>query len=218
MENISKIVIELESGKRFGYVLGLALDDKLDKIGCYVVDEESEEEFLLRCEDVACVAKDFLLVENVSKLTFAAVREESVFGKPVLDEVGNFYGCVQKVEHKKRKCVKLVTDKCELLPKNVDRVGKDVVFVSFKKRKKQEVKNVFPRTETEVKVQIQENKTVPEKIVLSQNFYLGKVARESVFGYNNEKIVLKNETVTKNVFEKAKKHNKLNQLFFAIKR
>ena len=58
----------------------------------------------------------------------------------------------------------------------------------------------------------------PEKINLSTAFYVGKMSNEDILGYNNERIVSKGEIVSKAIVEKAKKHNKLNQLFFALKR
>ena len=56
----------------------------------------------------------------------------------------------------------------------------------------------------------------PEKVSLSSKFYVGKCACDDVFGYNNERIVKREEKVTKSIFENAKKHNKLNELFFVL--
>ena len=58
---------------------------------------------------------------------------------------------------------------------------------------------------------------MPERVSLSSAFYIGKISSEDILGYNNEKIIQKGEIVTRSVVEKAKKHNKLNHLFFAIK-
>ena len=60
--------------------------------------------------------------------------------------------------------------------------------------------------------------SAPEKISLSAKYYVGKICTQDILGYNNEKIVGKGEVVTKSVVEKAKKHNKLNHLFFAVKK
>ena len=212
MENISKQVL-LQSGKIYGYILDIALNG-LDKIGYYVVDEETESEFLLKSEDILKVSNDYVLVED-GKMEFVGNRNSSLIGKTVLDEQCNFYGVITNVEFKKNKCQKILTTHCEILPKYVRKIGQDAVFISFKRKTIKIQKAPFPRVEIDVPVKIQSQ---PEKIVLSSKFYLGKISTENIFGYNNEKIVLKNEVITKSVVEKAKLHNKLNQLFFAIKR
>ncbi len=218
MENISKIVLT-QKGKKVGYVLDVAVNfDDMQKQGYFVVDEETESEFLLRCEDITSQSSDFLLIEDVSVLEFATERK-SVFGKEILDDNCLSYGFVQGLSFKKRKCEKLITEKCEILTKYVKKVGDDFVLVNFK-RKKMKSTQSFPRTDLEVKVKVQsvEPPIVPERILLSPSSYLGKISNEDIMGYNNEKIVRKGEIITKVTVEKAKIHNKLNQLFFAIKR
>ena len=58
---------------------------------------------------------------------------------------------------------------------------------------------------------------LPAVINLSQNYYLGKVAFKALLGMNNELIVKEGGKITKQIFDKAKKHNRLNELFFIIK-
>ncbi len=210
MENISKIVLQTD-GKRFGYVLDVALEG-LDKIGYYVVDDESEGEFLLKNENIFCVADKFLLIGDVSKLEFISSKPDSILMKEVLDEKCNSFGIIEKFEFKRAKCIKIVTSLCEILPKYVKTIG-DFVFISSKRKKK--VEHIFPRADFDTTVKIQ---SVPERVVLSSSFYIGKTSDEDIFGFNNEKIVKKGDVITKAVVEKVKKHNRLNQLFFALKR
>lgn len=217
MENISKIVLSQESGRQIGYVLDVALDENLNKIGFYVVDEETESEFLLLFENIVAIGNEFLLVKNESVLEFSANRVESPLGKFVIDEKGNNFGAVKSLVFYRKKCQKIVTDRCEILAKYLQNVGHDAIFISFKRKKSQKIEHIFPRFESSEIVQIQ-NVTTPEKISLSPNFYIGKVSNMDIFGFNNEKIIGKNEVITRIVVEKAKRHNKLNQLFFAIKR
>ena len=212
MENISKIVLQTD-GKRLGYVLDIALLE-LNKIGYYVVDEESEGEFLLKSENILCVSENFLLVEDATKLEFISSKPESILMKEVLDEKCNSLGIIKKIEFKKTKCVKIITTLCEILPKYVKTIG-DFVFVSSKRKRKLKTEVVFPRADFDVLVKTQ---STPEKVVLSSSFYIGKISEEDIVGFNNEKIIKKGEVVTKSIVEKAKKHNRLNQLFFALKR
>ena len=55
------------------------------------------------------------------------------------------------------------------------------------------------------------------KIYSSSRLLIGKLTTNDVFGYNNELIIKKNEIITKNIIEKAKKHNKLTFLMFNCK-
>lgn len=225
MENISKIILTLD-GQMIGYILDVAFDElTLKKIGYYVVDEETEGELFLKLEDVISISDVAVVVEDVLSFEFVQERENFLMGKLVFDDKANCYGRVQKLCFNKNKCEKICTTQCEILTKYIKTIGKDFVLLQFPKKKKQKHKDVFLEINTKLPndnvVEIQ-NKTVvvskPEKINLSTAFYVGKMSNEDILGYNNERIVSKGEIVSKAIVEKAKKHNKLNQLFFALKR
>ncbi len=218
MENISKMVVAQNGGKKVGYVLDVALDENMQKVGYYVVDEESEGEFLVRRENIVAVSEEIVLIADVSNLEFAGERK-SLLGKHVLSDGCQDLGMVKNLQFCGKKCTKLVTDKCEILAKNVRDVGEDFVFVSFKRKRPEQKTFDFPRSGNDTIVQIQDfQKTNPETVRLSPSFYVGRVCTQDIFGYNNEKIALSGEVVTRAIVEKAKRHNKLNQLFFALKR
>ena len=135
MEDFSKIVVTL-GGKRVGYVLDLAVDFyDMKKLGYYVVDEESEAEFLLRDEDVVSRSDEYVLIENESVLEFVTERE-TLFGKTVLDAQCQNYGRLVDIVFKKTKCEKFVTNKCEIATKFVEKVGQDFIIVNFHRKKK----------------------------------------------------------------------------------
>ncbi|MGN1201642.1 MAG: hypothetical protein ACI4R8_05270 [Candidatus Caccovivens sp.] len=218
MEKLSNIVITLD-GKQIGYILDFALRD-WQKIGYFIVDEETEGEFLLRNEDILCQKGNFVLIEDVSHLEFVSNRE-NLRGKQIMDVFCNDYGIVQSFSFVKNKCVKIITNKCELATKFVEIVGRDCIFISSKKKKSAKKREQFPKFEGEdfvVKTMEEQKVALPEKVNLSPSFYIGKMCTQDVFGYNNERIVAKGNKITKSVFDKAKLHNKLNQLFFSIDR
>lgn len=225
MENISKIVLTLD-GQMIGYILDVAFDElTLKKIGYYVVDEETEGELFLKLEDVISISDVAVVVEDVLSFEFVQKRENFLMGKLVFDDKANCYGRVQKLCFNKNKCEKICTTQCEILTKYIKTIGKDFVLLQFSKKKKQKHKDVFLEINTKLPndnvVEIQNKAVVvskPEKINLSTVFYVGKMSNEDILGYNNERIVSKGEIVSKAIVEKAKKHNKLNQLFFALKR
>lgn len=225
MENISKIILTLD-GQMIGYILDVAFDElTLKKIGYYVVDEETEGELFLKLEDVISISDVAVIVEDVLSFEFVQKRENFLMGKLVFDDKANCYGRVQKLCFNKNKCEKICTTQCEILTKYIKTIGKDFVLLQFSKKKKQKHKDVFLEINTKLPndnvVEIQNKAVVvskPEKINLSTAFYVGKMSNEDILGYNNERIVSKGEIVSKAIVEKAKKHNKLNQLFFALKR
>ncbi|MDE6583200.1 MAG: hypothetical protein K2K31_00930, partial [Clostridia bacterium] len=96
--------------------------------------------------------------------------------------------------------------------------GQDFVVVSFKKNKSKKSKLNFPKEDLDIFVEIQNEVTLPEKVNLSTKYYIGKISTMDILGYNNERIISKGEVVSREILEKAKVHNKLNQLFFAINR
>lgn len=220
MENISKKVVDFQSGKIVGYVLDYALDfQNFLQVGFFVVDEETEGEFLLRFENIKSVG-DVIFVDGVSSLEFVSQRQKSLIGFEIFDENATSFGVVEKVEVERRKVLKVITDKCEILPRMIKFVGDDCVFLKGKQNRKKR-KSVFDLSSDEIRVSIQSEKLedfAPEKLNLSFRFFAGKMSTVDVFGYNNERIIAKNEIISKNIFEKAKKHNKLNELFFAVQK
>lgn len=220
MENISKKVVDYQSGKIVGYVLDYALDfQNFSQVGFFVVDEETEGEFLLRFENIKSVG-DVIFVDGVSSLEFVSQRQKSLIGFEIFDENATSFGVVEKVEVERRKVLKVITDKCEILPRMIKFVGDGCVFLKGKQNRKKR-KSVFDLSSDEIKVSIQSEKFedfAPEKLNLSFRFFAGKMSTVDVFGYNNERIIAKNEIISKNIFEKAKKHNKLNELFFAVQK
>ena len=220
MEYLAKKVVDGGSGKVIGYVLDEVIDFQTMKLdGLYVVDEETEGEYLLRLDDVDKVG-DVVIVSDFSKLEFVTSRERNLFGKEVLSVDGKSLGHVQRLVFDKKRLKFVCTDKGEIATKLLGYVGDDCIFLRGKAKRKRSVKP-FQMVETEQKVETLNARTevvAPEKINLSYSFFAGKVATHDVFGYNNERIILKNEKITKNIFENAKKHNKLNELFFATKK
>lgn len=215
MENISKIVISKNDGVVLGYVLDIVLTN-FQKVGYVVVEEETENEYILNCKDISSISDKFILIEDVGVLEFSSTREPSILGLEVMDENGFSFGQVQCLKFQKNKLEKIITKNCEISTKFIKKIGKNVIFLNFKRKKRRILQKSFPKVNNlEIDVKIQKS---PEKINLSANFFVGKICLQDVFGYNNERIASKGMSITKAIVDKAKQHDKLNQLFFAIKR
>ena len=213
MENIAKKVIAVGEKRYIGYVLKPCIDFKfLKKTGYIVVDEESEQEYFVALENIKKI-DDCLLIESANVLEY--VGDSGEFRKKVLSNIGEDYGRVKGYVFERRILKKIVTDKCEINARFICDYGEEILFISFARKKKK-----FPRAKKEdAVVTIMEKKEValPAVINLSQSYYLGKVAFKTLLGMNNELIVKEGGKITKQIFDKAKKHNRLNELFFIIK-
>lgn len=215
MENISKQIISFDDKQIFGYVLKPAVDYVTHKfIGYYVAEYENENVYLLKLENIISIS-DFIVVSSLASLDFVQDDGED-FKKQVLDEEGNDLGIIESFMIEKGKISKILTNKCEISTKYVISEGKDMLFVSFKKKRKSVREKTFPRSINEeiiVRTMVKEDK-FPTKLTLSMQSFLGKIATKTLLGFNNEIIIKQGGKITKQVFEKAKKHNKLNQLYF----
>ncbi len=203
MNNISKRVLLLDGAKEVGYILNVALDENFNRTGYYMVENESENEFFVDINDIIW-GENVVFVENISKLLYVEKQTLSVCGKCVFDVFGHDFGVVKYIEFFHNKAKKFVTNLCEIDVRLVECCG-DFVLLKNKKNKKKE-KKVKKNDENFV-----------EKVSLSMSSYVGKVATYDVLGKNNERLIEKGVKVTKEIFEKAKMHNRLNELFFAIK-
>lgn len=221
VKNVSKIVVELATGKKIGYVLDVCIDWSLCKrVGWVVVDDESENEFFVSCEDVKVETQNFVFVEKVESLQFDFDKFDNVIGKIVFDENLQNLGKIETIEFDNNKCIKFVTDCAEVLCKHLKFVGEDFVFVDLRKRKKiKSLSTISKKDESAILVVAQQRQvvSVPGVVNLSENNYLGKICVKDVIGYNNERVVCCGQKITKEILENVKKHNKLNQLFFSIK-
>ncbi len=229
---ISKILVSISEGKEIGYLLDCVLDEGLKELqGFIVVDSESEEEVFLPVGKIKAQNDKFIFVEGAFDVEFFGGEESNnPIGKHVFDCNGTDFGKVIDCRLRDNfKLEKLITDRCEIVQKNIMTNGKDFIFFGNKKRKKNQNKKIFENyqknsqkiQENMPKIKIQEKieKEIkqPEKVFISKEMLLGKIATCDIFGFNNELIVKKFQTIDENVLKKAKKHNKLNVLFFNSK-
>lgn len=212
MDSISKQVISVDDKKVVGYVLKPWIDfSTLKKVGYIIVEDESEQEYFLKNDNILS-ENDVILIQNLTFLEISHFQNE--FRKKVYSLSGGDYGVVRDYLFYRNTLRKLITDKAEIGARFISSVGDEVVFVSFKKKKR-----IFPRFKNEdIKVEAMDKKVeLPMVINLSPSYYLGKVATRTLLGINNELIVKEGVTINKQIFDRAKRHNKINELFFICK-
>lgn len=240
MEKISKIisnkVLSIEEGCEAGYVLDVVFDEELKTFeGVKVVDEESENIFFLSRKNILSFGQECIIIENSLLLELEIFSQtNNPIGKNVYDKSGTFLGKVQEVEIAGKNVKKLITNKCEIPPKFIQKSGEDfLLFGLTKNSKKNKIKPIFkekqitekiseilPNVVTMPMAETAENKEERNtdnsqnqmRLFINPSQLIGRQLTADLFGFNNELIARKNEVINKKILNNAKNHNKLNLL------
>lgn len=218
---ISKKVISLE-GEFSGYVLDAIFDEKLDSVqGFLVVDEESEETFVLKKGDIKSASESCVMIDSILALTKAI--EEDTFNpinKNVYDTNGVYLGKVIDVLVHGQAVKRIITDKCEFFKRFLRKIGKKNIIFGKRITSKVKVKELFIAQDTQQTVTIQNlpnSQAKPYRIFANQNSIMGRTMQSDLYGYNNEIIAKKFDIINQNIINRAKLHNKLNFLVYYSK-
>ena len=233
-EIISKKVVALAEGEEVGYILSpVFYADGSELLGFVICDGESEVEKFLDIGDVVSLSGEQIFITSISSMQNLEIDQLSnPLGKLVYDENGVNLGRVEECELEKNRIKKLLTDRCEIMQKNIECIGKD--FVIFKKNKKNNKKiaknnkklinfsKISPKVEILNQINLQNQQlnfssSLPIKVTANKSKLLGKTLTKSIFGYNNEIIGKKDEKITEKIINRATQHNKMNFLFFFSK-
>ena len=226
MEKISKIitkkVISLENAQQVGYVVDMVFDDEVKNFtGLIIIDDESENSFILRREDIYSMGEETVMIKTADTLQFnISSKSNNPIGKTVYDSYGNCLGRVIDVEIQGKTVKKVMTTFCEFSQRYIRKSGDNfLIFGTFKKEKKSksfkdEVSIVEHSTLPTVAItQVSDEKLekleLPTRIYLNTKSLLGQVVTEDILGYNNELIAKKNDVINTKIINKAKLHNKL---------
>lgn len=221
MENIktfiSKKIITMQ-GEKIGYVLNVTFDKELKFLhGFIVVDEESEEEFLLKKDDIFSIGQDCIVVENAQVIKpLILLTCNSYLGKEVYSSSGVFLGNIKDIVVENSQVKKVICDKCEILSKNIIGAGEGCVIVGNKRKgkKRQGFPKVSDRRIVSVSGLATEAVQTPSKLIGNVNIVLNKIMKEDLFGMNNEVIARKGEKIDRKILDRAISHGKANLLLF----
>lgn len=230
---ISKKVISLNDANQIGYVLNVFFDDSIRFFnGLIVIDEESENSFILHKEDIYSVGEDCVMIKDKNMLEFnISSLSNNPIGKTVYDTHGNMLGRVIDVECAGKQVKKIITDKCEFPQRFIRKSGDNfIIFGSqVKQKKKEKFKDNFNQKNIEnmPKVEVNNAVEISNKIDLTPEFpirlyagtknLIGKTLINDIIGYNNEIIGHKNQKINQKIINKAISHNKINLLNFYSK-
>ena len=234
---ISKKVISLQSGELVGYVLNAMFDSNVKNILSFVIaDDESEKLFTLDYENIKSHSGECIMIEGDFLSLYLDEETFNPIGKIVYDAGGLNLGRVIDVILQGRQVKRIVTDKCEFFQRFVRKSSKYFIIYGQKPKNKQKniKKSIFEHKDKNLpNVYIQDIKAAPKqaaerfsnnifstkpyRIVANQNSIIGRVMQADLYGYNNEIIAKKYDTINQNIINRAKKHNKLNFLLYYSK-
>ncbi len=215
-----KKVLALNEATMVGYVLNMCFDENLLTLkGFTVVDEESERELFLPVQKVLAYEGECVVIESAADCELALEKAHNPLGKTVFDKNGVNLGRVEKIKIINKKIDKLITNKCEIKQKYISNFSEEFIIFSLKKQKKlkNNIKNekILNIPKIEIMQKGKNNiQSAPPKMSLNATMLLNRTATMDIYGMNNELIIKKGEVITQNGINKAKKHNKLNYLFF----
>ena len=227
---ISKKVISIDDGNLVGYVLNIIFDNNLKTFeGLIVIDEESENSFILEKKNILAVGEDCVMIENalVMKFDISSLSNNPI-GKIVYDRQGNMLGRVMEVEILGKNVKKIITNKCEIPQRLICKSGDNfLIYGKTIKNKKNKSFNQqigesdavdlplsFATIKAEPELKQAENQA---RLFANSNILIGRMVSNDILGLNNELIANKFDIIDKNIVNKARKHNKLNLLAYYSK-
>ena len=225
---ISKKVISLEDANQVGYVLNVIFDDRIKYFtGLIIVDDESENSFVLQKEDIYAIADETVTIKSSNVLQYnISQRSNNPIGKTVYDSRGNNLGKVLDVEINGKVVKRIITDFCEFPQKYVRKSGDNfIIYGAYRKEKKKDFKEDLTKINAQVLPPVTISMSLntvlkpesPVRIYANPKSLIGKIVTHDILGYNNELIAQKNDVINQRIINKAKLHNKLNILNYYSK-
>lgn len=219
-----KKVFALYEGEIVGTIAGSMFNSDFNKVKAFKIFDSDENEYELNFNNIKTFA-DCVIITNKNKLElFVDTHKQTLLYKEVISEFAEFLGKISDAEiDEKGNIINYITEKdITLLTRNIY-VRKDFIFYS---ENKVSISNYKPRKNKQesyenIQVKIlnfESNENTqdifPSKIKFNTDSILGKIAKQNLFGLNNEVIIKANQIITERTIEDATRHNKLNQLYF----
>ena len=214
---ISKPVFKT-NGQKYGYVIAVELSVDCTKLtSLIIVDDESETQAKIDASEIV-YGKDAIFLKT-EPIFVEAYNFSSPINKMVYDKNAKSLGRVEEVFLRSNKIVGISTNQLCFLPKNISVNGESAVILFGKKQKRKAFDFNLAKLQPEQYVEITEAQTqiVPYRVELTGKSLIGKIATRDILGLNNELIIKKHEVITQKKLNEAKRHNKLNLLFYNCK-
>lgn len=238
-EIVAKKVVDVNSGKVEGTIYDIVFSKDFKRITFLKMFDKEEEEYLIPTTKIYNFGQDAVVIRNKEALLLS-MNLISFVPSPINLEVysilGEYLGRVLDAEIEDNFVLKSLVLKNKKIPIDkvlninesviINTLDKKIKISSFKVKsiniKNQE--NVVSIMTPQVEVVGSENYKInltksPEKVIGNSDFLLGRIATKTIYGINHEIILRKENSITKNTLEIARKHGKIAELtIFSKKR
>lgn len=232
-EIISKEIISIFECESVGTIKNVNFTKNLKKINGFIFfNDESDIDCYIPTSKIYALSDEGMMIKNTSKIDFFVDENNNPINKKVFLINGKDCGKIIDIIFNESFMVEyLLTNKGEkIYPEYILTNGMNIVLAkdknqnisisSFKPKTKQiEVSSENLKVKI-VRLPILENNdatiVTPPKITTNTNSLLGKRAKRTIVGFNNEVIVKQDQIVSQYTLNLAKKHNKTNELIFNV--
>ena len=218
-----KQVFSLYEGEIIGTIVEAIYNSDYSKVISLKIFDQEEIEYEIKLQNIKAIS-DCVIIANKTKLNFYLNKNlPTPFFKDVIDQGAKQYGkIIDCIIEQNGQIKHFLTDKNqELLPEYIY-LRNNFIYYS---NQKLSIKSIKPRQNAkalnEIKVNVlsfntKETKSdfLPSRLQYNPTSLLGKVAKDSLLGINNEVIIKANQIITEKTLDDASRHNRLNQLYF----
>ncbi len=218
-----KQVFALYEGEIIGTVCGAVFNKDFTKISALKMFDSNEDEFEIKFCGIKAM-NDCVIIANKEKLALYIDRHKNspMFKQVITEDASNLGKIIDCIIDNKGVVQQFLTNNNTSLEPTKVYLRNNFVYYS---KTKLLSKNIHPKKSNidlnNIKVNILSfdnaqsiENFVPSKLQYNTNTILGKVAKDTLFGVNNEIIIKANQTISEKTIEDATRHNRLNQLFF----
>ena len=222
---ITKKVVSIYEGEVVGYVLGLKIRNKMEKIESIIIaDDENDMEYILKTQDIFDMNNDCVMIKNKSKLMVTTDTKSTNINMEILGINGINYGKVEDIKYNKNyKIEKILCKNIEFLPKNIINMGENIIIINDTNKKYNRgnfaITNRIKIDDKNTQVvEILPHSTLPTPIkVNSTATLLGRRLNKDLMTNNGEIIARKNSIVTIPMINSAKQFNIMAELIQSVK-
>lgn len=218
-----KRVFALYEGEIVGTVVEAIYNKDFSKVISLKVFDNEEIEYEIKIKNIKAI-DDCIIISNKSKLNvFIGKTNLNPFFKFVIDENAKLYGKIIDCEIESDGKIKhYITDNNnELTPDNIN-LRNNFIYYSKNKfiaKNYKPKQKISPLNQINVDIlNIESNNSntnfTPIKLQYNPSNLLGKITKDTLYGYNNEIIIKANQIITQKTLDDASRHNRLNQLYF----
>lgn len=218
---IGKQVYSIYEGEIIGTISGVTFNNLLNKINSFKLFDKDDNDFEIMINNVKAFS-DCVVVTNKNKLDFSyQSKDTSPIFKDVIDTKAKMCGKIIDAEiEESGDIINYITDlNFTAKPENIY-LRKGFVYYSPTPIKicNYKPKNKKPTSLKDINVTIlqksSQNNFLPSRATFNTTSILGKVAKNDLYGINNEIIIKCNQIITEKIVTEATKHNRLNQLYY----